>query len=48
MNLASVTRDMRMFHETLLKNSTVLTLNPRREIFDGADLLIDGDRIATR
>lgn len=33
--------------KTLLKNSTVLTLNPQREIFDRADLLIDGDRIAT-
>jgi 5-methylthioadenosine/S-adenosylhomocysteine deaminase len=31
----------------LLKNSKVLTLNPRREIFDRADLLIEGDRIAT-
>jgi 5-methylthioadenosine/S-adenosylhomocysteine deaminase len=30
---------------TLLQNATVLTMNPRRELLENADLLIEGDRI---
>lgn len=32
--------------KTLLKGARILTMNPRREILEGADLLIEDDRIA--